>query len=198
MSEKIHPIVELLQQDQRYHIEAYQFVREALAYAQEIMKLPAAPGATSVPDPSGELDPSAEVDTGSELDPDAIEKELRKQDVAPEDVGEPSDEDLEALHEDDDFAEPKAPEGHEHHITGQQLCEAIRQYALEQFGFMSKTVLNNWGVHSTSDFGEIVYNLIRIRHMKKSTNDRREDFDEVYDFAHAFEPVFEHSSSDQG
>lgn len=129
-TEKIHPIVELLQQDQRYHIEAYQFVREALAYAQEILKM--------------------------------------------------SEEGV----------------GGEQHITGQQLCEAIRKYSLEQYGFMAKTVLNSWGVFTTGDFGEIVYNLIRIKHMKRSKADRREDFDDCYDFANAFEPVFELSSSD--
>jgi uncharacterized repeat protein (TIGR04138 family) len=73
----------------------------------------------------------------------------------------------------------KAPE---RHLTGQQLCEAIRLYALEQFGYMAKTVLNSWGVHTTGDFGEIVFNLIRIRQMKKTKDDRREDFDEVFDF----------------
>ncbi len=137
MTDKIHPIVELLQQDQRYHIEAYQFVREALAYAQEILKMPAG---------------------------------------APED---------------DEPAEG------EHHITGQQLCEAIRRYALSQYGFMAATVLNNWGIFKTGDFGEIVYNLIRIKHMRKSKSDRREDFNDVYDFSNAFEPEFELSGNEE-
>lgn len=70
----------------------------------------------------------------------------------------------------------------EKHLTGQQLCEAIRLYALEQFGYMAKTVLNHWGVYTTSDFGEIVFNLIRIKQMKKTRDDRREDFDDVFDF----------------
>ena len=39
--------------------------------------------------------------------------------------------------------------------------------------------------HATSDFGEIVYNLIRIGKMSKSAGDRREDFDDVYDFEQA-------------
>jgi uncharacterized repeat protein (TIGR04138 family) len=134
VTEKIHPIIELLQQDQRFHLEAYQFVREALAYAQEILKMPHQPTPVT--------------------------------------------------------------EG-ERHLTGQQLCEAIRQYALDQYGFMTKTVLNNWGVFSTGDFGEIVYNLIRIKQMKKSDSDRREDFDDVYDFESAFDPVFELSGSDE-
>ena len=70
----------------------------------------------------------------------------------------------------------------ENHLTGQQLCEAIRIYALEQYGYMSKCVLNCWGVQSTGDFGEIVFNLIRIGEMRKTKDDRREDFDGIYDF----------------
>ena len=70
----------------------------------------------------------------------------------------------------------------EKHLTGQQLCEAIRVYALEQYGYMAKTVLNSWGVHKTGDFGEIVFNLIRIKQMKKTREDRREDFENVFDF----------------
>jgi uncharacterized repeat protein (TIGR04138 family) len=89
--------------------------------------------------------------------------------------------------EDDDDDEPRV----ERHVTGQQLCEAIRQHALDQYGYMAKVVLNRWGVTSTSDFGEIVYNLIRLGWMKKSDGDRREDFDNCYDFSEAFEQQFE-------
>ena len=74
----------------------------------------------------------------------------------------------------------------EHHVTGQQLCDGIRQYALAQFGLMSKVVLNSWGIFSTSDFGEIVYNLINVGVLKKSPQDRRAHFDGVYDFDEAF------------
>ena len=51
---------------------------------------------------------------------------------------------------------------------------------------MAQMVLNNWGIESTGDVGEIVYNLIRIGLMKKSDNDRREDFENVFDFEQAF------------
>jgi uncharacterized repeat protein (TIGR04138 family) len=43
-------------------------------------------------------------------------------------------------------------------------------------------VLNSWGVTNTGDFGEIVFNLINIGQMRKTTEDRREDFDNVFDF----------------
>lgn len=68
------------------------------------------------------------------------------------------------------------------HLTGRELSEAIRKLALEQFGYMAKTVLNSWGVTKTGDFGEIVFNLIEIGEMSKTKHDRREDFDDVYDF----------------
>jgi uncharacterized repeat protein (TIGR04138 family) len=83
---------------------------------------------------------------------------------------------------DEESEVPTGDKRAERHLTGQQLCEAIRQYALEQYGYMAKCVLNSWGVHSTSDFGNIVFNLIDIKQMKKTRSDRREDFDDVFDF----------------
>jgi len=79
----------------------------------------------------------------------------------------------------------------ERHVTGQQLCEAIRQYAVGQYGLMAKSVLNEWGIHSTSDFGEIVFNLIDIGQMKKTDSDRREDFDKVFDFEDGLRDAFQ-------
>jgi uncharacterized repeat protein (TIGR04138 family) len=86
--------------------------------------------------------------------------------------------------------EAEEPEGPQRHVTGQELCEAIRRYALQQYGYMAKTVLNSWGIYKTGDFGEIVFNLIRIGHMRKTPSDRREDFDDVYDFDAALEQNF--------
>lgn len=78
----------------------------------------------------------------------------------------------------------------ENHLTGQELSEGIRQYAINQYGYMAKSVLNSWGIHSTSDFGNIVYNMIDIGLMKKSDQDRREHFDDVFDFQEAFVEQF--------
>jgi uncharacterized repeat protein (TIGR04138 family) len=79
-------------------------------------------------------------------------------------------------------AEEEAVAEAERHLTGQELCEAIRLFALDQFGFLAKSVLNSWGVHNTTDFGNIVYNLIEANKMRKTKSDRREDFDDVFDF----------------
>jgi uncharacterized repeat protein (TIGR04138 family) len=86
----------------------------------------------------------------------------------------------------EDEEEPPA----ERHVTGQELCGAIRRFALQQYGYMAQTVLNSWGVKTTGDFGEIVFNLIRVGQMRKTPRDRREDFDDVYDFETAFKQEF--------
>lgn len=83
----------------------------------------------------------------------------------------------------------EVPEG-QRHLTGGELSDAIRKFALEQFGYMAKTVLESWGVRSTGDFGNIVFNLIEIGEMSKTKHDRREDFDDIYDFEHAFRRDF--------
>lgn len=67
------------------------------------------------------------------------------------------------------------------HVTGQQLCEAIRLFALRQFGNMARCVFKQWGIMSTSDIGEIVFNMIDLRIMMKTPADCREDFDSVYE-----------------
>jgi uncharacterized repeat protein (TIGR04138 family) len=76
------------------------------------------------------------------------------------------------------------------HLTGQQLCVAIQKLAIEQYGRLARIVLERMGIRSTGDIGEIVYNMIRIREMRKSKTDRREDFDDVYDFVQVFDREF--------
>jgi len=90
----------------------------------------------------------------------------------------------------------ESTEGSERHLTGQELCEAIRIYALDQFGFMAKCVLNSWGIHKTGDFGDIVFNLIEVERMRKTPEDRREDFDDVFDFDTGLVQSFEFKLND--
>ncbi|MHC4399238.1 MAG: Minf_1886 family protein [Planctomycetota bacterium] len=134
-------LAELLQEDKRYKVGAYEFVFDALAFAQSVLKM----GTESLSEPN-----------------EAIETE----------AGE----------------EPEKPQPH---VTGQELCDAIRRFALQQYGYMAKTVLNSWGIRATGDFGEIVFNLIRHGRMRKTKTDRREDFNDVYDFETAFQQQFE-------
>ena len=72
------------------------------------------------------------------------------------------------------------------HITGEELSEGIRKYALKQFGPMARTVLHYWGVRKTLDFGKIVFALIDAKLLSKQPEDKLEDFKDKYDFEEAF------------
>jgi uncharacterized repeat protein (TIGR04138 family) len=76
------------------------------------------------------------------------------------------------------------------HVTGQELLEGIREYALAQFGPMTLTVFEEWGVRRGEDFGEIVFNLVENRLLSKTDQDSRDDFKGVYDFTQAFRQPF--------
>ena len=76
------------------------------------------------------------------------------------------------------------------HVTGQQLLDGIRQYALKQFGPMVPTVFEYWGVRRGEDFGEMVFNFIRVGIFGKTATDSVEDFKGGYSFHDAFVAPF--------
>ncbi|MBM4148524.1 MAG: hypothetical protein FJ224_05725 [Lentisphaerae bacterium] len=84
----------------------------------------------------------------------------------------------------------KPEEGPGRHITGQELLECIRDFALREFGPMAATVFKEWGVKKTEDFGEIVFNLVEAGILGKTESDKREDFAGGYDFREAFVKPF--------
>ena len=71
------------------------------------------------------------------------------------------------------------------HVSGGQLSQGLRQFALKQWGLMAFWVLAKWRIHTTRDFGEIVYLMIRAGWMHQSDEDRIEDFDDVFAFRSA-------------
>ena len=62
----------------------------------------------------------------------------------------------------------------------------MRKLALRQYGLLAATVLAHWGVRSTSDIGEVVYNMIAAGDLEKTAADSRTDFDNVFEFDTAF------------
>ena len=72
------------------------------------------------------------------------------------------------------------------HLSGGELALACRDFALEQFGLLSSTVLEHWGVSRTEDFGQIVFLLIDAELLARQPSDKIEDFEQVYDFAEVF------------
>lgn len=116
------PIADLVAADQRYHREAYLFLRDGLEYTQRILKR----------------------EVGSKT----------------------------------------------RHISGQELLEGLREHALKEYGPMARTVLGEWGIHRTEDFGEIVFNMVEHGILSKTEKDSRADFRGGYDFEQAFRDPF--------
>jgi len=91
------------------------------------------------------------------------------------------------------------------HVSGQQLLEGVRQYALKMYGPMVPTVFVYWGIRRCEDFGEMVYNFIREGVFGKTETDSIEDFSGGYDFHEAFvapylpekTPTHQRQSTDQ-
>jgi uncharacterized repeat protein (TIGR04138 family) len=84
----------------------------------------------------------------------------------------------------------KDARGRIRHVTGQELLTGIREYALQQFGPMTKAVFKEWGVHCCPDFGEIVFNMVEVGWLAKTEKDSRADFQGGYDFEEAFRKPF--------
>ncbi|MEP9410528.1 MAG: hypothetical protein HRF42_03865 [Candidatus Brocadia sp.] len=76
------------------------------------------------------------------------------------------------------------------HVTGKQLMDGIRKFALKQFGFMALTVFEQWGIHQDEDFGNIVFNLVESGLMGKTETDSRDDFKNTYDLKKVFDEGF--------
>lgn len=76
------------------------------------------------------------------------------------------------------------------HVTGQELLDGVRQFALKEYGPMVPTVFETWGIRRCDDFGEMVYNLIRVGIFGKTDSDTIDDFRNGYDFHEAFVKPF--------
>src|ERR1700751_3056184 len=76
------------------------------------------------------------------------------------------------------------------HVSGPELLEGMRQYALKEFGPMVMTVFESWGIHSSADIGNMVFNLIGSGIFGKTEEDSIEDFRNVYNFEEGFVKQF--------
>ncbi|MGA0334575.1 MAG: Minf_1886 family protein [Kiritimatiellia bacterium] len=77
-----------------------------------------------------------------------------------------------------------------HHVRGWELSKGIRDYAIREYGPVSLRVLRHWGIQSSEDIGEIVYNMIDAQLLGKTDEDEKEDFRGVFDFEQAFRDPF--------
>lgn len=77
-------------------------------------------------------------------------------------------------------------EGTARHVSGQELLEGMRQYALELFGPLAAHVFRSWGVRETLDWGQIVFLLVENQMLNRQEEDTLDDFRGGYDFDRAF------------
>ena len=84
----------------------------------------------------------------------------------------------------------KDNKGSVRHVSGQELLDGIRQFALQQFGPMAVTVFEEWGVKNCRDFGDIVFNMVEASLLAKTEKDSRDDFQNGYNFTDAFRKPF--------
>jgi len=90
---------------------------------------------------------------------------------------------------DDDF-DPLETEAFEaqRHVSGQDLCVGLRDFAMKEYGLLARTVLRRWSITSCRDFGQIVFAMVDGGLMRKTDDDTIHDFNNVFDFASAFDP----------
>jgi uncharacterized repeat protein (TIGR04138 family) len=76
------------------------------------------------------------------------------------------------------------------HVSGRDLCEGLREYAVAKWGYLARTVLRRWNITSTLDFGRIVFALVEVGQMQKTDDDTLADFKDVFDFRATFESAY--------
>ena len=81
-------------------------------------------------------------------------------------------------------------EGAPRHQSGRELADGLKEFALDEYGPMAFFTLGQWNIHRTADFGELVYNLIRMGRFSQNKGDKKSDFDNLFDFDEAFNGPF--------
>ena len=76
------------------------------------------------------------------------------------------------------------------HVSGTQLLDGIRDFALDRFGPMTLTIMEHWNIRKCRDFGDIVFNLVDFGILGRTENDSLDDFEDGYNFQDAFELPF--------
>ena len=94
--------------------------------------------------------------------------------------------DLDPLEEADDDEDDLATSSR--HVSGQELCRGLRDFAIHEYGLLARTVLSRWNITSCRDFGEIVFAMVESGLMHKTDDDTLRDFLDVFDFSTAFTP----------
>ncbi len=75
-------------------------------------------------------------------------------------------------------------------IPASELLDGFRLYALKECGPMARLVLDYWGVRSSEDIGNLVFNLVEANVFSKTDRDTLDAFRVGFDFDEAFAAPF--------
>jgi uncharacterized repeat protein (TIGR04138 family) len=78
----------------------------------------------------------------------------------------------------------------DHHISGQELLDGFKRYAIQEFGPMAGEIMKSWGFSNSLDVGNVVFNLVNRKLLGKTENDSISDFKSGFDFEKAFSEPF--------
>ncbi|MFQ5504908.1 MAG: Minf_1886 family protein [Planctomycetota bacterium] len=90
-----------------------------------------------------------------------------------------------------DYTLARLADSCDRHVEGSELLAGIRELAKERFGALAKEVFNQWGIRSTEDFGQVVFNLVSAGLLQRRPQDSMADFEDGYDFEREFERGYE-------
>jgi len=76
-----------------------------------------------------------------------------------------------------------------YHVSGRALCHGLRDYAIREYGLLSRTVLRRWNINNCEDFGSIVFIMVEAGILAKTEDDSIDNFRHVYDFDEAFTEI---------
>jgi len=76
------------------------------------------------------------------------------------------------------------------HISGQELLEGIKDFAVEEYGPIAPEVLRHWGLTDSKSIGEVVFNMVNKKLLGSTNEDSMDDFIGSYDIDQKFSERF--------
>lgn len=89
------------------------------------------------------------------------------------------------------FSSGKKTRTQTRNLKAREICEAVKDLALENFGPMAGTVLSEWGVKNTADIGQLVKGLVEVKILAEEADDSYDLFNDLFDFHEVFEKPYE-------
>ena len=87
--------------------------------------------------------------------------------------------------------------GQHRHVSAAELLQGLCDFARARYGVMSCTLLESWGVTTTGHIGDLVFHLVEASVLARREEDRREDFDDVFDLREVLEKGYFDGSEDR-